>query len=371
MRNSYLEVDLSAISHNIKVVKEKLGNTIEIMPVIKANAYGIGSRELKEVLDKNNIKMVAVAIPMEGIELINRNINADILVLNQLLDEEEIQNVVDNNMIAGVSRYEIAEQIDEYSKNNNKISIIHIEIDTGMGRVGIQVDEALEFVQKVSKLRNVKVEGIYTHFSSADSSREYTLSQIEKFDKVIQILNQNGYEFKYIHASASSGIINFEEAKYNLVREGIMLYGYYPDKSMKEKIELMPSTKLKSKIVFLKTVEENVPISYSRTYITNKKTKVATIPIGYADGIRRDLSNKGRVYINGKYAPIIGNVCMDNFMIDVTSIDNVKVGDEVIIWDNENIELEEVARICDTINYEILCGISNRIPRKYINKDKI
>lgn len=371
MRNSYLEVDFSAISHNIKVVKEKLGNNVEIMPVIKANAYGIGSTELKEVLDKNNIKMVAVAIPNEGIELINRDINADILVLNQLLDEEEIQNVVDYNMIAGVSRYEIAEQIDEYSKNKNKISRVHIEIDTGMGRVGIQVEEALEFVEKVSKLENVKIEGIYTHFSSADSSKEYTLNQIEKFDKVIETLKQNGYEFKYIHASASSGIMNFEEAKYNLVREGIMLYGYYPDKSMKQKIELMSCTKLKSTIVFLKTVEKNVPISYSRNYITNKKTKVATIPIGYADGIRRDLSNKGRVYINGKYAPIIGNVCMDNFMVDVTSIDNVKIGDEVVIWDNENIELEEVAEKCDTINYEILCGISNRIPRKYINKDKI
>lgn len=371
MRRSYLEVDLSAISHNIKVIKEKLGNNVEIMPVIKANAYGTGSTQLKEVLEKNNINIVAVAIPEEGIELVNKGIKADILVLNQLVVEEEIQNVVDNNIIAGISRYEIAEQIDGYSMEKNKISRVHIEIDTGMGRVGIQVAEALEFVEKVTKLKNIKIEGIYTHFSSADSSREYTLNQIEKFNKVVQTLKKNGYEFKYVHASASSGIINFEEAKYNLVREGIILYGYYPDKTMKEKIELKPCSKLKSTVVFLKTVPANVPISYCRNYITKKETKVATIPIGYADGIRRALSNKGRVYINGKYAPIIGNVCMDNFMVDVTEIQNIKVGDEVIIWDNENIELEEIADKCDTINYEILCDISSRIPRKYINEDKI
>ena len=371
MRKSYLEVDLSAISNNIKVVKEKLGDNIEIMPVIKANAYGTGSTQLKAVLEKNNIKIVAVAIPEEGLQLVHSGINTEILVLNELLDEEEIKNVVDNNMIAGISRYEIAKQIDEYSKEKHKISKVHIEIDTGMGRVGIQEEEALDFAGKVSKLKNVKIEGIYTHFSSADSSREYTINQIKKFDRVIEKLQQNGYEFKYIHASASSGIINFEEARYNLVREGIILYGYYPDKSMEEKIKVKPGAKLKSTVVFLKTVPAGIAISYSRNYITKKETKIATIPIGYADGIRRALSNKGRVYINGKYAPIIGNVCMDNFMVDVTDIQDIKVGDEVIIWDNENIKLEEIADKCDTINYEILCGISDRIPRKYINEDKI
>ncbi len=371
MRNSYLEVDLSAISYNIKSVKEKVGESVEVMPVIKANAYGTGSTQLKEVLEKNNINIVAVAIAEEAVGLRNKNINTDILLLNELLDKKEVAIVVDNNITAGVSRYEIAEEISKYSKLKNKISKVHIEIDTGMNRVGIKCEEALNFVQKVSNLENIQIEGIYTHFSSADSSKEYTLNQIEKFNRVLHELQQNGYKFKYIHASASSGIINFKEAKYNLVREGLILYGYYPNENMEEKIKIKASTKLKSVVVFLKTVPKGTPISYSRTFITKRETKVATIPIGYADGIRRALSNKGRVYINGKYAPIIGNVCMDNFMVDVTQIENIKVGDEVIIWDNKNIKLEEIAEKCNTINYEILCDISSRIPRKYINKNKI
>ena len=177
----------------------------------------------------------------------------------------------------------------------------------------------------------------------------------------------SGVKFKYIHSSASSGILKYlEKTNGNIIRPGIITYGYMPNKDMENIIGVKPTAKLKSKIVFIKTVEKGTKISYGGKYTTQRKEKIATIPIGYADGIRRTLSNKGRVYINGKYAPIVGTVCMDNFMVDITNIPDAKIGDEVIIWDNENITLDEIADLCDTINYEILCPRGKRVQRKYI-----
>ena len=234
-----------------------------------------------------------------------------------------------------------------------------------MGRVGVKSEKALEFIEKLQQFNNINIEGIYTHFSSADSSEEYTKMQISKFNYVLEILKENEINIKYIHASNTAGIILYPEAHYNLVRPGIGVYGYYPDESMKDKISLKPSAKLKSKISFIKEVEENTSISYNQRFITTRKSKIATVPIGYADGIRRELSNKGNVYINGKYAKIVGSVCMDSFMVDVTDIESVNIGDEVIIFDNENITLEQIANNCNTISYEILSNIQNRVPREY------
>lgn len=365
MRNSFLEVDIDSISYNIAKIKKLVKNGTEVMPVIKADAYGLGALSLKKALDENNIKKVAVAIVDEAIALRKNGFNQQIIILNELLLDETKQ-VVDYNLTPGVSVYEIAKKINFFAKKEGKIINIHIEVDTGMGRVGLKPEDMVDFVKKVSELENIFIEGIYTHFSSADSSVEYTNKQIEIFNNVINKLKENGYDFKYKHAAASSGILEFENSRFNMVRPGLIIYGYYPSEIMKEKIKLKPATKLKTNIVFIKEVPKGTAISYSRTYITDKKTKIATIPVGYADGIRRSLSNNGKVYINGKYANIIGNVCMDNFMVDVTNIENIKIGDEVILWDNENITVEEVAKECDTINYEILCNISKRIPRKYV-----
>lgn len=232
--------------------------------------------------------------------------------------------------------------------------------------MGLTPENTLEFVKKVKKLENIEIEGIYTHFSSADNNVEYTLMQINKFEYVLNSLKENEIKIPYIHASASSGILNFKNAHYNLVRPGIILYGYLPDKSLEGKINLKPSTKLKSTVAFLKTVPKGTKISYSGTYVTTKETKIATIPMGYADGYKRQLSNKADVLINGKRAPIIGTICMDNFMVDVTDIPKIKIGDKVILWNNNEITVEELAKKCDTINYELLSTISRRIPRKYI-----
>lgn len=367
MRNSFLEVYLKNVSYNLKQIKKYVGENVEIVPVIKANGYGLGSVYLKNVLEENNIKYVACAIPEEAIELRNNGFKMNIMILNEILPEET-KKIVKYNLTACISEIEVAKMLNEYSKLKNVVSKIHIEVDTGMGRVGLSPKDVMDFVKKVkNEFTNLEIEGLFTHFSSADSSMDYTNKQIEIFDNVIECLSKEGYDFKFIHASASGGILKFENAHYNMVRPGIIIYGYLPDKNMKDIIELKPVCKLKSSIVFIKEAEANKAISYGRTYITSKKTKIATIPMGYADGIRRSLSNKGKVLINNKFAPIIGNICMDNFMVDVTDIQDVKVGDSVVLWDNENITLEDYAKNYESINYEVLCNISSRVPRKYIN----
>lgn len=364
MLKSYLEVDLNKISNNIEKIQNYVGNKVNVAPVIKADAYGLGANKLKNILEKNNINIVVVATVEEAINLRKEGFKCKILTLNELLPYEA-KEVVEYDLTPGISDLEVAKKLDKIAKNTNKKVSVHIEVDTGMGRVGLAPDMILEFVQNISKLENIELEGIYTHFASADTNETYTAMQIEKFNTVLELLKENGFNFKYIHSSASSGIINYPNAKFNMVRPGIITYGYMPDKSIINSLNLKPCTKLISHIVFIKEVQKGTAISYGGTYIAPDKRKIATIPLGYADGIRRALSNNGRVYINGKYAPIVGRICMDNFMVDVTDID-VKVGDRVVIWDNENITLEEIADRCDTINYEILCMISKRVKRKYI-----
>lgn len=364
MQKSYLEVNIENISNNIQKIQKFVGENIEIAPVIKANGYGTGASKLKEILVKNNIKIVVVSSIEEAIVLRKSGFNMYILTLNELLPYEA-KKVVEYNLTVGISNLEVIKAINNHSLKENKKIKIHIEIDTGMGRVGIKPIETLNFVEQVKKLKNIEIEGIYTHFSSADVDEEYTKEQIKQFKNILAKLNQKGYKFKYIHASASSGIINYKEATFNMIRPGLIMYGYMPDKNMQNKIDVKPVAKLISHVVFIKEVPKGTSIGYGRTYVTKEKTKIATIPLGYADGIRRLMSNKGSVYINGKYAKIIGNICMDNFMIDVTGI-NVNLGDKVYVWDNENITLESVADICKTINYEILCGIAARVRRKYI-----
>ena len=233
-----------------------------------------------------------------------------------------------------------------------------------MGRTGVHPYKIEKYLNSLAP--NIKVEGIYTHFSSADIDDEYTKKQLESFNIAVSKAKEILENIKYIHAAASNALLNYPEARFNLVRPGIILYGYAGADDTFEKIDLKPIAKLKAKVVFLKNVPEGTSIGYSRSYITTRETKVANVPIGYADGFRRNFSNGWKVLIKGKKVPIIGKVCMDSFMVDVTDIDDIQVGDEVIIWDNKNITLEQLAEKCDTINYEILCTIGKRVPRKFL-----
>ena len=358
-RPTVLEVNLDNFKYNIEQIKKFLNKDTKIMPVIKANGYGTYINTRLEII--NDFDIVAVAIVDEGVDLRKIGYKKDIFVLNPPTSNE-IEKIEENNLIVGICSNEFLEEV---KKKNAKIRV-HIEIETGMGRTGVELNDLDNFIKKIKENSNIKVEGVYTHLSSADEDFEYTKEQLEQFDKAVGKVKKE-FDIKYIHCLASNGIINFSKSQYNLVRPGIIMYGYESGKGIKEKIDLKPTCKLKSKISYIKEVEIGESISYGRRFITKRKSKIATVPIGYADGLRRVLSNVGKVVINGQKMSIVGSICMDSFMVDVTDLQEAKIGDEVYIWDNENITLEEVANKCDTINYEILSTILPRVPRKFIN----
>lgn len=359
-RATVMEINISNFKYNIEQIRNKVGRQKTLMPIIKANAYGTYINKRLDII--NEFDIVGVAIVDEGIELRKLGYEKEIFVLNQPY-EMEIDKIIENNLTIGVSSLSFINKMGEF-KDEIKM---HLEIGSGMGRTGIHPDHVEQYVLEIQKYPNIKIEGIYTHLSVADTDKEYTEKQLVSFDKAVEKLKLLIGDIKYIHASASNGLVNYNNEKYNLVRPGIIMYGYKAADDTLEKIDIKPIAKLKSKITYLKEVIKGTSISYGRTFVTERETKIATIPIGYADGLRRILSNNFEVYINGVKSPIIGKICMDGFMADVTNVPDVKLGDDVIIWDNENITLEEIAKKCDTINYEIISTISSRVPRKFID----
>jgi len=362
IRQSKLIVDMNSIKQNIGEIQKYIGDNVEIMPVIKARAYGTGIGSQPEFFTRLGIKILAVAVVDEGIALRNREYEKEIFILNQPL-HHEIDMIITYNLIVNVCEYEFIELLNEAAKKTNQTITVHLEIDTGMGRTGIKPEEINKYINLFKKSKNIKLDGICTHFSSSDSDREYTKKQIDIFDKVVNIMKKE-FDLKYIHACNSAGVINHKEAHYNLVRPGISLYGHYPNSNLKEKIKLLPATKLEAKISHIHDIKPGESVSYNRSFIAKRLTKVAVIPIGYADGIMR--SYTGSIVIDNKLAKIIGVINMDSFMVDITDIKNADVGDTVYLWDNELITLEEVADNCNTIVYEILSKLAPRIIKKFI-----
>lgn len=355
-----MEINKSDFKYNIEQIRKYVPGK-EIMPVIKANGYGTYINKCLDLI--KDFKYVAVACVCEGVELRNIGYKGNIFVLNQPY-VEDIDNIIRYDLVVGVSDINFVRSLARTGLNTR----VHIELETGMNRTGVLRKYLEGFIEEIIKLNNIYVEGIYTHFSSADSDYDYTNKQIEIFNNGVDLIKKRISTIKYIHCSASNGILNFNVDICNMVRAGIIMYGYPASDSTLDKIDLKPVAVLKSKISYLKEVEEGSSISYGRRFISDKKMKVATIGIGYADGIRRSLSNKGYVVIRGNKCKIIGSVCMDSFMVDVSDLDNVSVGDIVYIWDNEIITLEEIAKWYDTINYEVISCISQRVPRIFIDK---
>ncbi len=354
MKNTVLEIKTNTFLENIEKIKKYVGNK-EIMPVVKANAYGTYINKNLEIL--NHFSIIAVAEVQEAIEIRKLGYEKEIMVINQPAIEE-IKDINQYNITIGLSEIEFLKRVNLPIK-------VHLEIETGMNRTGIQLKNLEDYLKLVKNNFNITVEGIYTHFSSADESAEYTEKQLNNFIRAINIVKKE-FTLKYIHCSASNGIMKAPESITNLVRPGIIMYGYESFLGAKDIISIQPIATLKTKITYIKNIEAGEYISYNRKYQTPKPMTIATIPIGYADGLRRSLSNKGEVIVQGEKRKILGNICMDSCMIDVTNL-NVEVGDTVYIWDNQTITLEDVAKQCDTINYEILSTLSNRIERKFID----
>ena len=362
MRPTIMEVDIKRYNENMDNIQKYVGNKIMI-PVIKANGYGTYINKRLDVIDRFDI--VGLATVDEGVEVRKLGYQKEIFVLNEPY-VDDIESIVKYDIAVGISSIEF---LKEAIKCNDKIRV-HLEIETGMNRTGIKLNELDDFISIIKSSNNIIVEGVYTHLSSADYDEEYTLRQLRIFKEAVEKIKENFDTIKYVHSEASNGLLNYNNADLdvsNAVRPGLIMYGYDTFDGVKEKLDIKPIAKLKSKVIFIKDVDENESISYSRRFKTTKKMRIATIPMGYADGLRRALSNKGVVVINGKKASIVGSVCMDSIMVDVTDIENVGVGTDVYFWDNENYTLDEMSDLCDTINYEILCTISDRVKRVFID----
>jgi len=375
LRPVYAEIDLDAIAYNMKNIK-KLAKDKDVIAVVKADCYGHGSLDIVPTLLENGASRLAVAVLTEGIELRNHDIQAPIMILgytplylgNDLINYALEQTVYD---------LEYAKELSDIALNLNKKAKIHIAIDTGMGRIGFLPNEkAIKYVSEICSLGGLDVIGIFTHFSTSDEEdKDYTHEQFKKFTEFTLKLSDLGIEIPLKHTSNSGAIIDMPETYLDGVRAGIILYGYYPSNEVKkENLSLKPALTLKARITRVQEMDKDMYISYGKTFKTERKSLIATLPIGYADGYSRLLAKKAKVIINGKFAPIVGRICMDQCMIDVTDIENVKVNDEVILLGEQGdlkFNADDFAEIMGTINYEILCMLKFRVPRVYIKDGKI
>ncbi len=379
LRRSWAEIDLDKALYNWnRIVEKSCGR--DIMPVVKADAYGHGANILAELYEKNGASGFAVSNINEAIKLRKHGITKNILVLG-FTPIQYINQLYAFNITQAVYCRDYAESLSAAASDNNFVIKIHIKVDTGMGRIGFNCrDDALAELQDIIhclSLPGLIAEGIFTHFSSADSVNEedvdYSDEQYRLFSLLVNALREKGHSFKYVHCSnsAASALRNGNEG--NLIRPGIILYGVSPSEGLDLGYALKPIMSVKSTVSMVKEVEPDKSFSYGRTFISSKKMTIATVPIGYADGYPRIMSNKGHVIINGKYAPIIGRVCMDQMMVDVSNIENVNIGTVVTVIGSDGelaITFDEIAAMNNTIAYEIMCNISIRMPRIYIKNGK-
>ena len=373
---AYARINLNHLLYNVRNIADSIENDTSILAILKADAYGHGSAVIARELEKiDKVHGYAVATLEEAIEIRSAGTFKPILILSYCFPSG-FQQVVEKDIRITIFDYESALLLNEEAVNQGKKAYIHIAIDTGMGRIGITPDEkGYGFIKKVMELSNLEIEGIYTHFARADELNKTDVNlQYSKFTAFLALIEANGVFIKYKHCSNSAAIIDMPSAHMNLVRAGIVLYGLWPsDEVNKNRIDLKPVMELKSAVCFVKDVPPGSPISYGGTYVTSKNTKVATITIGYADGYPRCLSGKGQVLIRGKRANIIGRVCMDQFMVDVSDIEGVAQGDVVTLigQDGEEfISMDEFSATSNRINYESVCDIGKRVPRVY-EKDGI
>ena len=374
-RRVYAQIDLDAIRHNIKEIRKKVGKETKIMLVIKADGYGHGSVAVAQALQEQ-VEAFCVATIEEGILLRNRGITKTILILGYTAKEQYPQ-LIQYDLAQTVFEYEMAEGISRLAVAMNQQGKIHIAIETGMNRIGFfDNEESIQVIKEIGKLPMIQMEGIFTHFACADEAdKTSAMCQLKRYETFIDKLEEEGIYIPIKHIANSAAILDLNMAKLNMVRSGIITYGLYPSNEVKrDEIRLKPAMELKSHVVYVKTVKEGEGVSYGSTYVTEKETKIATISIGYADGYPRALSSRGRVLIRGQYAPIIGRVCMDQMMVDVTQVQGVKEGDVVTLVgrDGENcITAEEIASYMNTINYEFICGLGRRVSRVYLENGEI
>lgn len=373
----YAKIDLDAAAYNMEQMKNRIGSGARLIAVVKTDAYGHGAVPLAEVFEKMDyVWGYAVASLDEGMILRKHGIKKPILVLGCVFPDQ-YDEMVRSEIRAAVYTEEMARGMAEAAKRAGKNAYIHIKIDTGMGRIGFPVsEESAEIIGRISRLENIQIEGMFTHFAKADETdKTYTYGQHKKFMWMKEQMEKRGVEIPYYDCDNSAGIIDFPDMKHDLARAGISTYGMYPSEEVnQDAVDLKPVLSLVSHVIFVKTVEPGTSISYGGTFVAPKQMRVATIPVGYGDGYPRSLSNKGSVLIHGKRARILGRVCMDQFMVDVTDIPDVKFMDQAVLIgedQDDRITVEELAELSGRFNYEFVCCLGKRIPRVYTSGGRI
>lgn len=370
---TYALVNVDSVVQNLKNIKACVDSQVRIMAVVKADCYGHGSviivKAVEELVDSFGVASIDEAVEWRKSKTIK-----PILILGYTM-HNDYQKVIQYNITQTIYSFTDAEALSKCAVDLGKKAVIHIAVDTGMGRIGfLPTLKSADIVAKISMLPNIVIDGLFTHFASADEKdKSFTIEQISKFDSFVDLLEARNIFIPLKHVCNSAGIMDFDHHRYQMVRAGIIMYGLYPSNDvMKDKLKIKPALEWKAHITNVKVVEKGSSISYGRTYITNSdSSRIATVSVGYADGYPRGLSNKGRVLIKGKSYPIVGRVCMDQFMVDISDLGGEEVQIEDIVtligWDgNEYISADEIARKIGTINYEVVCNISKRVPRVYI-----
>lgn len=374
----YARVDLDAIRHNLEEMKRHLPEKTKIMAVVKTDAYGHGAVAVaKEIEAVDDVAGFAVATAEEALVLRKYGIMKPILILGVVF-EEQLESLILHDIRMNIFQLSLAEKIQETAKRLGKTAYLHVKLDTAMSRLGLcpEKEESIEMVKTMATFPNICLEGVFTHFAKADETdKEPSDRQVSRFEAFVERMKKEQITFPIQHCSNSAGIIDLNQYAMDMVRAGIALYGLYPsDEVCRTEVKLKPAMSLHSRIVYLKEIEAGVAVSYGGTFVSQRKTKVATIPVGYGDGYPRQLSNKGYVLIRGQKAPILGRVCMDQFMVDVTDIEGVLEGDEVVLFGQSQdafLPIEELGDLSGRFNYEFLCDLGKRIPRVYVKDHQI
>lgn len=371
------KIDLDSIAYNMEQMKKRIGGDSRLIAVIKTDGYGHGAVPIARMFEEvPYVWGYAVACLGEGIVLRKQGIRKPILVLGCVFPDE-YEDMIENDIRAAVYTEEMAQQMSDTAVKLGRQVYFHIKIDTGMGRIGFPVKkESADAIARIGRLPNARIEAMFTHFAKADEKdKTYTLGQHEKFLWMKEAMEKRKIEIPYYDCDNSAGIIDFPDMKHDLARAGISTYGMYPsDEVKKESVDLKPALRLVSHVSFVKDVEPGTAISYGGTFVSKEKMRVATIPVGYGDGYPRSLSNKGYVLIHGKRAPILGRVCMDQFMVDVTRIPETKFMDQVVLIGSDGddrILVEDLASLSGRFNYEFVCCLGKRIPREYWRNGEI
>lgn len=369
-RPTWAEIDIAAIQRNLIQIRSQAGQA-RVMAVVKANAYGHGIREIAKVCADNGVSFFGVATLEEALELREYGCSLPILVLGYI-PASQAEEIIRHDIRATVFNRELPEAMSKEAIRQQRQGYVHIKVDTGMGRLGfLPGNQAYNDVEEIHHLPGLILEGIYTHFAVADRAvKDYTWEQLQRFEAMIDNLQRRGIVIPIKHCSNSAALIDMPQAAYfDMVRAGIVLYGLYPSNEVGvESFPITPAMRLKSRLAQVKTLESGQTVSYGCTYQCRQPTRVAAVPIGYADGYNRRLSNQAWGMVRGQKAPLIGTVCMDQCMFDVTGIDGAREGDEILLFGRpeDGLTADNLADILGTINYEVICAVSSRVPRVYL-----